>query len=406
VTPRVKILLPCLDGKPAMRHCTLEARRTALLLLGIAGSLGGCSHPTAAVVEAPVTIAVAARSDVPIALTGLGRASGFFTASARAQTSGLITSLSFVEGDTVTAGQPLAQIDPRPLQAQLAQDEAVLARDRATLAGARDVLERTIPLVAQGLASAQQLVAYRTQVAQWEASVSGDRAVVARDRLSLAYATIRAPIAGVTGVRAIDPGNLVSPNDPAGIVTIAQVQPISVLFNVPQNALPAIQAALAQSAGPGLTVEAFASGPGGKLDAGRLRVINNRIDDGSGTIQLKAVFPNANKRIWPGQQIVARLIVGRSADAIMVPAAAIQRNPAGAFVWLVDGASKVRLQPVTTGTAIGDRIMITSGLHGGEKVVIDGQFGLTAGRKVTVATTGAAPATAHTDDPDRLGISL
>ncbi len=379
-----------------------QNRHLALLALCAVG-LSACGrHPAPTIADSPVTIATALRGDVPVALTGLGRVAGFYTASARAQTSGLIVGVSFIEGQTVRAGQSLAQIDPRPLQAALAQSQAALARDQAALAGALDLLDRNAPLVTQGLASAQQVEAYRAQVRQLAASLAGDRARIASDKLTLAYTTIRAPIDGVTGVRAVDPGNLVSPTDPTGIVTIAQIQPITILFPISQSMLPDIQAAIAKSGSSALRVEAVAPGSSKILDVGQLAVINNLIDGGSGTVQLKAVFPNSAKRLWPGQQVTARLILGGNDGAVTVPSSAIQRNPSSTFLWLVGADDKVRMQTVTVGAAIADRIVVRTGLKGGERVVTDGQFGLTPGRRVVA--TASAPV--KSDDPDRLGLSF
>lgn len=378
-------------------------RRGAVLVAAAALALASCSRaPAPAVPDVPVSLATAQRGNEPIAVTGLGQVSGFYTASARAQTSGLIVGVSFTEGQAVRAGQPLALIDPRPLQAALAQSRAALARDEAALAGARDLLDRNAPLVAQGLASAQQVEAYRAQVRQLVASLAGDRAQIERDRLNLDYATIRAPIDGVAGIRAVDPGNLVSPTDPTGIVTIAQVQPITVVFTVSQKMLPGIQAAIAKAGAAPLRVEAVAPGSSTILDAGRLSVLNNQVDSGTGTLRLKAVFPNAARRLWPGQQVTARLILGTADGAVTVPSSAIQRSPSSTFLWIAGPDARVRMQAVTLGETIGDRIVVRSGLKGGERVVTDGQFALTPGRRV--AADRSAPIKA--DNPDQLGLSL
>lgn len=380
---------------------------TAIVSLGIFAALAGCSAqaaPGGSNLPVPVTVAPAIAGPQAMTLSGLGHVQGLDTAAARAQTSGQILSALFTEGQTVRAGQPLAQIDPRPLQAALAQDEAALARDRAALADASDNLKRSAPLVAQGLASAQQVAAYRSQAAGLAAAMAGDRAAIERDRLTLAYTTIRAPISGVIGVRQIDPGNVVSPSDPAGIATVAQIQPIAVIFTLPQSAITGIRAAMAAAGAAGLDVDALAQGDGQVLDRGRLTVIDNRIDDASGTVTLKAVFPNARTQLWPGELITARVTLGNDVRAITVPASAIQRNTAGSYVWTVAATGRASMHPVVTGARLGDRVIIARGLAGGERVVTDGQFGLSPGARAIISHSGPTAQPLKADDPERLGL--
>lgn len=389
-------------GPPNRPLPDLRAASGLLLLMGLAGCSAHAA-PKDGKAPAPVSIAIATRGSQAETLSGLGHVEGLDTASARAQTSGEILSVSFTEGQTVRAGQPLAQIDPRPLQATLAQDEAALARDQAALSNAADNVKRTAPLVQQGLASAQQVETYRSQASQLRAAVAGDRATIQRDRLTLAYTTIRAPIAGVTGVRHIDPGNVVSPADPAGIVTIAQVQPIAVTFSLPQSAIAAIRAAMTNGGTSGVAVDAVAQENGQVLDHGRLSVIDNHVDDGSGTVLLKAVFPNSARLLWPGQQLTARVTLGNTPNAVLVPASAIQRNPKGSFVWILDERGRAVMRPVVAGPLSGGEIAVTRGLAGGEHVVTDGQFGLSEGAPVMVASQSTSmPLKA--DNPDQLGL--
>lgn len=370
-------------------------------------ALAGCSEGSttkAAKAPTPVAIATVLVGAQDIALSGLGHVQGFVTAAARAQTAGQLLSVTFTEGQTVRAGQALAQIDPRPLQATLAQDEAALARDRAAQANASDSLGRAAPLVAQGLASAQQVEGYKSQVAQLAATLAGDRAAIERDRLTLAYTTIRAPISGVIGVRQIDPGNVVGPADATGLATIAQVQPIAVLLTLPQSAITDLRKAMASAGSAGLGVDAVAQGSGQVLDHGCLAVIDNHVDDASGTVTLKAVFPNAARLLWPGELVTARVTLGHVARAVTVPASAIQSSPSGSYAWVVSGG-RVAMRPVATGERLGDRIVINRGLAGGEKVVTDGQFGLTPGARVSVAAHGSPSQPLKSDDPERLGLA-
>ncbi len=378
-----------------------------IALLGALTVLAGCSAqaaPGGAKPAVPVTVEAAMVGPQAMTLSGLGHVQGLNTAVARAQTSGQILSILFTEGQTVNSGQPLAQIDPRPFQAALAQDEAALARDRAAQVNASDNLKRSAPLVAQGLASAQQVDGYKSQAAELAAAMAGDRAAIERDRLTLAYATIHAPISGVIGVRQIDPGNVVNPSDPAGIATIAQIQPIAVMFTLPQSAVTGIRAAMEAAGASGLGVDALAQGDGQLLDRGSLTVIDNHIDDASGTVTLKAVFPNARKLLWPGELITARVTLGRDANVITVPASAIQRNPSGTYVWAVSATGVASMRPVAAGPRLGDRIIISRGLAGGERVVTDGQFGLSPGARVTIAGSSPTRHPLKVDDPDRLGI--
>jgi multidrug efflux system membrane fusion protein len=382
-------------------------RPAGILLLGTLAVVAGCSAEAATDrtrPPAPVIVASAARGPEALTLSGLGHVQGLDTASARAQTAGVVLSVSFAEGQTVRAGQPLAQIDPRPLQATLAQDEAALARDHAALANASDNVTRSAPLVAHGLASAQQVEGYKAQAAQLAATVAGDRAAIERDRLTLAYTTIRAPIAGVTGVRQVDPGNIVSPSDANGIVSIAQVQPITVMFTLPQSAVTQVRAAMMAAGSAGLAVDALAQGGGQVLDQGRLTVIDNRIDDASGTLTLKAVFPNAGKQLWPGELVTARVTLSNDTSAVSVPASALQRNSQGSYVWTVGANGAASIRSVAIGPRLGDRVIITHGLSGGERVVTDGQFGLSPGAFVAIDDSRPAPQPLKADDPERLGL--
>jgi len=234
--------------------------------------------------------------------------------------------------------------------------------------------------------------------------MAGDRAAIERDRLTLAYTTIRAPISGVIGVRQVDPGNIVSPSAPTGIATIAQIQPIAVMFVLPQSAITGIRTAMAAAGSIGLSVDALAQEDGQVLDRGRLTVIDNRIDDASGTVTLKAIFPNARKLLWPGELVTARLTLRKETDAITVPASAIQRNPSGTYVWAVTANGVASMRAVATGPRIGDRIVIARGLAGGERVVTDGQFGLLPNARVAIASHSSTPPPLKADDPDRLGL--
>lgn len=378
--------------------------RSAVTVCAVAPWLASCSTAPAEQHDpVPVAVEAASLGNQADTVTGLGQVQGFYTADARAQTSGQILRVAFEEGRAVRAGQPLAQIDPRPLQATLAADRSQLDRDLAALGGAKDTLARNAPLVSSGLATEQQLAGYRVQVAQLTAAVAGTRALLDRDRLSLGYATIRAPISGVAGVRKVDPGNVVGPGDLGGIVTIVQVQPIALTFSIPQASLGAIQSAVVTAGAAGLSVDALQPGGENVIETGHLTVVNNQIDKGNGTVTLKAIFPNARRTLWPGQLVSGRLRLGGRRDAVTIPLAAVQRNPQGSFVWVVENG-RARMKVVKLGSSSGDRVIVTNGVAGGETVVTDGQFALTPGVAVMIAHAGDKSAPLRSDDPHRLGL--
>ena len=395
-----------------MRVADLTISRL-LVCVGLAGCAGiaGCAgHRAVAPPKSlPVTTAKVLSGEAPIEQVGLGQVQAFNTAIARAQVSGQIVRIQFTEGQTVRAGSPIAQIDARPLEATVAQDEANSAKDQAALSDAMALLGRDTPLAAKGLVSAQQLDTQKSLVAQLRGTVAADAAMTRRDKLQLQYASVRSPITGVTGLRLIDVGNLVGPTDPQGLVTITQIQPISVVFTLPQADVPAIRQAMTGAGPKGLEVDAYAQGQSGSapLDIGRLTVISNQVDLGSGTITLKAEFPNAQKVLWPGEAIDAHLVLARAPNALTVPSSAIQRNDRGAYVWVVGPGPSVSLRPVQPGGQVADRTIVQSGLAAGEEVVTDGQFGLTPGARVTRVSAqpaSAAQALKH-PAPEALGLT-
>jgi multidrug efflux system membrane fusion protein len=223
-------------------------------------------------------------------------------------------------------------------------------------------------------------------VAQELAAVAADKAVLEQDQLSLDYASIKSPITGVAGLRLVDVGNVVQPSDPQGLVTVTQVTPIAMLFTLPQAELPDVQSAMNHDGGKQLTVEAWSEDGTRKLATGCLTVINNTVDSASGTITLRAVFTNQDEMLWPGEFVQARLIVKTILNGLTVPAAAIQRGPNGAYVWVVPHDDQAKAQPVTVGQLVNGQALITSGLAKGETVVTDGQYGLTPGAPVVIAS--------------------
>ncbi|MDR3531954.1 MAG: efflux RND transporter periplasmic adaptor subunit [Rhodopila sp.] len=340
----------------------------------------------------PVLAAVAATKDVPVYLDGLGTVQAFNTVTMKAMVDGPLLSVNFKEGQDVHKGDVLAQIDPRTYQAALDNATAKKAQDEAQLANARLDLARYQKLVANNYTSAQQADTSKAQVAQFQALVQQDQAQIDTARTQLSYTTIVAPIDGRTGIRQLDAGNIVHAADPIGMVVITQLQPISVLFTLPQQTLPAVARALAAGRATALAQDAT-GGASRLLDTGALTVLDNQVDSTTGTIKLKATFPNAQSRLWPGGFVNVRLQVDVAKDAVVVPPAAIQRGPRGAYVFVIGDGDTAKRQAVTVGYEDEQASVVTAGLKGGEKVVIDGASRLSDGSKVSLAKPDAEAAT-------------
>lgn len=369
-----------------------------------AGPAAG-KRDTAAGQPIPVLTAVAATRDVPIYLDGLGTVQAFYTVTMKAMVDGPLISVNFREGQDVHKGDVLAQIDPRTYQAALDNAVAKKAQDQAQLANARLDLARYQKLVANNYTSAQQADTARAQVAQFEALVQQDQAQIDTARTQLSYTTITAPIDGRTGMRQVDPGNIVHAIDATGMVVITQLEPIAVLFTLPQQALPAVAEAMAQGGGPlreppVLALAQDATGGAPKLlDTGTLTVLDNQVDSTTGTIKLKAVFPNARHRLWPGGFVSVRLRTGTAKDAVVVPPSAIQRGPRGPYVFVIGDDMTAKRQPVTVGYEDEAASIVASGLHGGETVVVDGASRLSDGGKVSLAKPDAEQPKAQPSAP-------
>ncbi len=342
----------------------------------------------------PVLVAPVAQRDVSIWLDGLGTVQAFYTVTIRSMVDGPLVTVGFKEGQEVRKGEVLAQIDPRTYQAALDQATAKKAQDEALLANARVDLARYQKLVATNYTTAQQADTQKSLVAQLEAQVRQDQAQIDTARTQLSYCTIVAPIDGRTGMRQVDPGNIVHAIDVTGLVVITQLQPISVLFTLPQQTLPEVANAMRQgNATGGATVLAFAQGASGSrgpvLDNGVLSVLDNQVDPTTGTIKLKATFPNRDGRLWPGGFVGVRLQVDTARAAIVVPPAAIQRGPSGPYVFIVTGDT-VKRRPITVGHEDEQTSIVTAGLGVGDDVVIDGASRLSDGTKVAVVQPTAA----------------
>lgn len=335
----------------------------------------------------PVVAEKVKQGEMPIYLHGIGTVEAYNTVTVRSQITGQLTQIAFNEGQTVHAGDLLAQIDPAPYQAQLDQATANRARDDAQLANARQLLQRDTPLLAQGYATPQTVETEKDQVAQYRAMVQSDQAQIESAQVQLGYTRLTSPITGVTGIRQIDIGNIIHPTDPNGLVVVTQLKPISVIFTLPESALVQIQEAMAK--GP-LTALAYSQDDKVQLDQGMLAVLDNQIIQSSGSVRLKANFPNRAHRLWPGQLIDVRLQVETLPDALTVSSTAVQQGPQGAYVYVISSDGTVKQQPVTLGQTAARRTVVTSGLNAGEQIVKSGQSRLQAGNRVTVLAGQAA----------------
>jgi membrane fusion protein, multidrug efflux system len=331
----------------------------------------------------PVQVAAASQADVPIEETGLGNVQAFNTVTVKVRVDGELQKVAFTEGQMVKPGDLLAQIDPRPFQAQLDQAIAKEAQDQAQVANVRLNLSRDENLVAHQYATQQTVDNEKASVAQLEAAIKGDEAAIENARVQLGYTTITAPIGGRTGIRLVDQGNIVHATDPNGIVVVTQLQPISVIFTLPEADLPSITEA--QEKGP-VTITAYNQDDKSELDRGTLALVDNQIDQTTGTLRLKATFPNPHNKLWPGQFVNIRVLLRTEHDVLTVPSGAIQRGPTGLYVYRVTPDNTAEIQPVEVGP-YGDKVVVvTAGLHLGDRVVTAGQYRLQPGARVAVAT--------------------
>jgi multidrug efflux system membrane fusion protein len=349
---------------------------------------------------APASVAVSTaavtRRDMPIYLQGLGTVQAFYTVKVTAQVNGQLTNVAFDEGEQVKRGQLLAQIDPRPYQAALDGARAALAKDDAQLAGARKDLARYTFLQPKKLASQQQVDTQKATVGELEAQIEADQAAIESAATQLSYTRITSPIDGRTGMRQVDPGNIVHSSDTDGIVVLTQLKPISTVFTLPENTLGTVADAMSQ--GP---VQVAALSQGKELDRGTVQLIDNQIDQTTGTIRLKATFPNPKLKLWPGQFVNLRLLVRTDKGALTIPAAALQRGPDGMFVYIVRPDSTVAQQPVTVANNSETVAIITQGLEQGQQVVTSNAFRLQPGTPVRVIGSAARHSTASLGAPPR-----
>jgi multidrug efflux system membrane fusion protein len=335
----------------------------------------------------PVDAATVERRDVPGYLEGLGTVQAFYTVKVTARVDGQLDTVAFTEGETLKKGQLLAQIDPRPYKAALDLALAQRAKDEAQLANAQRDMDRYMVLAPQDLASKQTVDTQRATLSQAQAQLKGDDANIENARTQLSYTTITAPINGRTGIRQVDPGNIVHASDTTGIVVMTQLQPISVMFTLPEDEVPKMTEALARGT---TSVVALARDDGTVLDSGTVTLLDNQIDQTTGTIRVKATFPNTHQRLWPGEFVSARVLVNMHKQALTIPAAALQRGPDGMFAYVVQSDSTVEVRPLKVTLLDENTVIIDSGLKAGERVVTTNVYRLEPGTTVRINSSAAA----------------
>jgi membrane fusion protein, multidrug efflux system len=337
----------------------------------------------------PIVAGVVTQHDVPIYLNGVGTVIAYNTDVVRAQIQGQINSINFTEGQTVRAGDLLAQIDPRPYQALIDQYTGNLERDQAQLTNAQANLVRYTQLGDKGWATPQLVETQKAQVGQLEAAIKADQALIDAAKVELSFTRLTSPIDGVVGIRQIDVGNIISPSTTNGLVVVTQLNPISLIFTLPETVLPQIQQQQQKTNTP-LAVLAYSQDDTTPLDQGVLGLVNNEILQTTGSIQLKANFANKSHKLWPGELVNARLLVDTRQNGLTVAASAVQQGPNGAYVYVIDPNSSVQVRSVKVAQISGGQALIDSGLKANEQVVVDGQYKLQSGTRVTMLHGKAA----------------
>ena len=368
----------------ALVGCGKSAESAAAATAGAKGP-GGADRPI------PVLVAEAVTRDVPIFLEGLGTVTAYKTVNVRSQVDGRLDKVVFREGQPVKHNEVIAEVDPRPFEILLHQGQAALTRDQAQLDGAKRNLDRYVAVGGEHLLPQQQIDDQRALVEQLNGTVQNDRATIENARLQLDYARIKSPIDGITGVRLVDQGNIVHAADATGIVVVTQMEPIAVLFTLPQDDLPEVAKQQAMGA---LPVEARSRDGAQLLGSGTLELIDNQINQGTATMRLKAIFPNPDRALWPNQFVKARLRLTVRKGALVIPAVAVQRGPQGAFVYVAKGG-EAELRTIGVERIEGEDALISQGLAPGDKVVREGQSQLRPGAKLALrepsaGATGAA----------------
>ncbi|HEY1534024.1 MAG TPA: efflux RND transporter periplasmic adaptor subunit [Polyangiaceae bacterium] len=373
-----------------------------VLVLGLVGatlfvrhkkSATGGASPAGSAAEArpiPVVVTSASLRDVPVYLDGLGNAVPLITVTVRPQVDGPLTAVTFQEGQAVKKGDLLARIDPRPFSIALHQAQAALARDVAQEKNAQLNLVRYTSLHDQGLATQEQLDDQRAQAEQFAGTTKSDEAQIENAQLQLAYTEVRSPVDGVTGVRQVDQGNVIHAADPNGIVVLTQLDPMTIIFTLPQDDLPQIN----KEIGAGLDIEAYSRDGDKLLGKGKLTLIDNQVNTTTATVRLKGTVPNPDKALWPNEFVRARLVLAVRSQVLAIPAPAVQRGPQGTFVYIVMPDQTAALRTVQVDTVQEQWAIIKGGIQTGDKVVVEGQNQLRPGAKVALRASAAG----HTDE--------
>jgi multidrug efflux system membrane fusion protein len=344
----------------------------------------------------PVVGATVTQHDVPVYLVGVGTVIAYNTDVVRAQIQGQIISINFTEGQKVHAGELLAQIDPRPYQAMIDQYTGQLERDQAQLANAQANQKRYNQLGNQGWATPQLMETQNAQVGELQGAIKTDQALIEASKVQLSYTRLTAPIDGVVGIRQIDVGNIISPSTASGLCVVTQIDPISLIFTLPETVLPQIQQQQEKAKAP-LRVLAYNQDDTIKLDEGELGLVNNEILQTTGSIQLKANFSNKGNRLWPGELINARLLLDTRHNGLTVPAAVVQQGPKGPYAWVIKPDDTVAIKQIKVAQITDGQALIDSGLDANEQVVVDGQYKLQPGANVTLLHGKAAEEAAAQD---------
>ena len=372
----------------AAAGCSSEDGGDAAARSGDGGGRSAGAGGRAGGAPVPVTVATVERKSMPLEIRVIGSAEAYSTVAIRSQTTGQLIAVNFAEGDEVRQGQVLFQLDRRPLEAALQQAEANLARDLAQAKNAEVQATRFAQLVERGIAPREQADTALTAVSAMNATVEADRAAVENAKVQLQYATITAPIAGRTGALLVNSGNLVRANDASPLVTINQVAPVSVSFAIPESRLADLNRYQARG-----SLQVTATPPNEDVPStGRIAFVDNAVDQNTGTIRIKATFPNTDRRLWPGQYVNVVVTLTTDPQAIVVPSTAVQAGQQGPYVFKVTGEQTVEMQPVTVARTRGAETVIASGVQPGETVVTDGHLRLVPGARISAKAPPAPPA--------------
>jgi len=376
-------VLPCLRKRGVITTTTLAVLCASFFACTSADSK---QKAQAAGPQRPVSVAVATvqAQDVPVYLVGLGSVTAFYTANIKSRVDGQIMRVNFKEGQDVKEGDLLIVIDPRPYQVALEQMQAQLFKDQASLRDAKLNLDRYTTLIPSGSISQQQVDTQKATVDQLDGQVRTDQAQIDNAKLNIVYCNITAPFSGRVGLRQVDPGNIIHATDTNPMLILTQLQPIAVIFTLPEDQLPTVAAHMKNAT---LQVETYSRDDQTLLATGKLQTIDNQIDQTTGTAKLKAVFDNKDDKLWPNQFVNANLLLETRKNATVVPAAAIQRGPQGAFVYLAKADKTVVAQPVTVSLIQGNTAILTSGANPGDTVVTDGQDKLQTGSLIEPRTS-------------------